>query len=219
MAPTARNSFVFNSKFMSTEQPLRVVLASGNAGKLAEFNRLLAGWDCEVVAQSAFSTPEIAETGGSFVENALLKAHNAAHHCGLPAIADDSGLEVDALGGQPGIFSARYAGPGAGDADNNRKLLDALRGVPEQQRTARFHCALVYLRHWQDPNPVICQANWEGRILETPRGEGGFGYDPLFYVPTEGCSAAELDAGKKGVLSHRGQALAKLLVALRREFG
>lgn len=201
----------------SSGKPHRVVIASGNAGKLAEFSQLLAHWECEAVPQSEFEIPAVEETGDSFVENALLKAHAAAQYSGLPAIADDSGLEVDALAGAPGIYSARYAGADADDAANNRKLLAALQGIPEAARTARFHCALVYLRHWQDPNPVICQASWEGRILEAPAGEGGFGYDPLFFSPQQGCSAAELDRETKNRVSHRGQAMALLLSALERE--
>ncbi|MCZ6828860.1 MAG: RdgB/HAM1 family non-canonical purine NTP pyrophosphatase [Gammaproteobacteria bacterium] len=198
--------------------PKRVVLASDNAGKLAEFKALLGEWHCEVVPQSAFGTPECAETGDSFVENALLKAHAAAHHCRLPAIADDSGLEVDVLDGAPGIFSARYAGPAASDTDNNHKLLAELAGLGVAQRSARFHCALVYLRHWQDPNPIICQANWEGVILEQAVGENGFGYDPLFYVPEQGCSSAQLPSATKNRISHRGRALRQLLAALRQEY-
>lgn len=200
-------------------KPHRVVIASGNRGKLAEFADLLAQWDCEAVPQSAFEIQPVDETGDSFVENALLKANAASHHSGLPAIADDSGLIVDALGGAPGIYSARYAGEQATDTDNNAKLLAALQGVPEEQRTARFHCALVFLRHWQDPNPVICQADWEGRILLEPAGVGGFGYDPLFFVPAEGSSAAELDSATKNRISHRGQAMAALLSALEQELG
>jgi XTP/dITP diphosphohydrolase len=203
---------------MPNNPPHRLVLASSNQGKVAELLDLLSGWDCQVIPQSDFATPSIEETGDSFVENALLKAHAAAHHCGLPAIADDSGLEVDALDGAPGIYSARYAGSEASDADNNLKLLEDLRAVPLQQRSARFHCALVYLRHWQDPNPIICQAQWEGLILEQDSGAGGFGYDPLFYVPEAGCSSAQLSRETKNRLSHRGQALQLLLAALQREF-
>jgi XTP/dITP diphosphohydrolase len=195
-----------------------VVLASGNAGKLVEFGQLLADWDCQVVPQSDFETREIEETGESFVENALLKAHNAAQHCGLPAIADDSGLVVPTLDGAPGLYSARYAGPGASDEDNRQKLLAELEGRTGDARAAHFHCALVYLRHWQDPNPIICQADWHGQVLEAPRGDGGFGYDPLFLVPEQGCSAAELEPDLKNRLSHRGQALQLLLAALRSEF-
>ena len=185
----------------------KIVLASNNPGKVREFNVLLAGHDIEVVPQSAFEVPEAEETGLTFVENALLKARNAAHHTGLPAIADDSGLEVDALKGAPGIRSARYAGPGASDAENVEKLLAALRGVPETERTARFQCLLVLLRHEADPTPLICQGTWEGRILEAPRGDNGFGYDPVFLVPTHDCSAAELSPDEKNRISHRGQAL------------
>jgi XTP/dITP diphosphohydrolase len=203
---------------MSSKFPLRLVLASGNAGKVAELQDLLSHWHCQVIPQSEFAAPEVDESGDSFVANALLKAHSAAHHCGLPTIADDSGLEVDALGGAPGIYSARYAGHGASDADNNHKLLQELQGVPEEQRTARFQCALVFLRHWQDPNPVICQAQWEGQILEQAVGSGGFGYDPLFYVPDMGCASAQLSKDSKNLISHRGQALQLLMAALRREF-
>jgi XTP/dITP diphosphohydrolase len=203
----------------TSSRPHRIVIASGNRGKLAEFARLLAGWDCEAVPQSEFAIPPVAETGDSFVENALLKAHAAAQYSGLPAIADDSGLEVDALGGAPGIYSARYAGEDASDADNNRKLLAALQGIPTERRSARFHCALVYLRHWQDPNPIICQAQWQGSILEAPAGDGGFGYDPLFLAAVEGCSAAQLDPETKNRVSHRGQAMALLLAAMESELG
>lgn len=203
---------------MQNKPPHRLVLASGNPGKIAELSQLLSGWNCQVIPQSDFATPSIAETGDSFVENALLKAHAAAQHCGLPAIADDSGLEVDALGGAPGIYSARYAGSEASDIENNQKLLEQLQGVPPQQRSARFHCALVYLRHWQDPNPIICQAQWEGIILEQDSGTGGFGYDPLFYVPETDCSSAQLSRETKNRLSHRGQALQLLQAALQREF-
>ena len=189
----------------------RVVLASGNAGKVREFNQLLAGAHVEVLPQSSFGVPEAEETGLTFVENAILKARNAARHSGLAAIADDSGIEVDALKGAPGIYSARYARSGASDAENLHKLLADLRDVPEAERSARFQCLMVYMRHGEDPTPVICQGTWEGRILTAPRGESGFGYDPVFLVPGEGCSAAELPAATKNRLSHRGQALTKLV--------
>ncbi|MGB5451373.1 MAG: RdgB/HAM1 family non-canonical purine NTP pyrophosphatase [Sedimenticolaceae bacterium] len=192
----------------------RVVLASSNKGKVKEFAELLGGRDISVVPQSDFAVPDADETGLTFVENAILKARNAAKHTGLAAIADDSGIEVDYLNGAPGIYSARYAGQGAGSAANNARLLEALAGVPAAQRNARFQCVLVYLRHAEDPTPIICQGTWEGRILEAMRGEEGFGYDPLFYVPDEGCSAAELSAERKNALSHRGQALRCLLAAL-----
>jgi XTP/dITP diphosphohydrolase len=187
-----------------------IVLASNNAGKVREINQLLQGTGIRVVPQGDFGVPEAEETGLTFVENAILKARNAAQHSGLPAIADDSGIEVDALHGAPGIHSARYAGPGSSDEDNLGKLLHALESVPEAERGARFQCVLVYLRHASDPTPLICQGTWEGRILEAPQGENGFGYDPVFYVPTHGCSAAELDPAIKNDLSHRGQALRRL---------
>ncbi|MGA7802500.1 MAG: RdgB/HAM1 family non-canonical purine NTP pyrophosphatase [Gammaproteobacteria bacterium] len=191
-----------------------IVLASSNPGKVREINHLLDGHDLQVVPQSQFQVPDADETGLTFVENAILKARNAAQHTGLPAIGDDSGIEVDALNGAPGIYSARYAGSGAGDRDNVDKLLAALEGVPEQARTARFQCVMVYLRDGADPTPIICQGTWEGRILDAPRGANGFGYDPVFHVPTHHCSAAELPAEIKNRLSHRGQALTQLVQAL-----
>jgi len=192
----------------------RVVLASGNAGKVREFNQLLAGAHIEVVPQSSFGVPEAEETGLTFVENAILKARNAARHTGLPAVADDSGIEVDALNGAPGIYSARYAGPGASDEENLYKLLAALEGLPDERRGARFQCVIAYLRHAEDPTPLICQGTWEGWILAAPRGANGFGYDPVFYVPDEGVSSAELAPETKNRLSHRGQALRRLLEGL-----
>ena len=192
----------------------QIVLASGNPGKVREINQLLAGLGLQVCPQSEFGVEEAEETGLTFVENAILKARNAAQHTGLPAIADDSGLEVDALQGAPGIRSARYAGPGASDRDNLEKLLEAIKDVPEEGRTARFQCLMVYMRHALDPTPVICQGSWEGRILFEPRGDGGFGYDPVFFVPTHGCSSAELPPETKNALSHRGQALRLLVAAL-----
>jgi XTP/dITP diphosphohydrolase len=191
-----------------------MVLASNNAGKVREINQLLAEQQIEVVPQKEFDIPEAEETGVTFVENAILKARHAARLSGLPAIADDSGIEVDALKGAPGIYSARYAGVGAGDQANNDKLLEALKEVPEEQRSARFQCLMVYLAHAEDPTPIICQGTWEGRILFAPQGDNGFGYDPLFFVPEEGCSSAELIPEVKNRLSHRGQALGKLLQAL-----
>jgi XTP/dITP diphosphohydrolase len=186
----------------------RIVLATGNAGKLKEIRDLFSGVDVDIVAQSEFATPEAIEDGLSFVENAILKARNAAAHTGLPALSDDSGIEVDALNGEPGIHSARYAG---NDESNIQRLLRELDGVPEDRRTARFQCVMVYLRHAKDPVPVITQGVWEGKILEAVQGEGGFGYDPVFYVPERGCSAAELSAADKNSLSHRGKALRQML--------
>ena len=192
----------------------KIVLASNNAGKVREFNQLLTEQQIQVVPQREFGVQEIEETGLTFVENAILKARNASRHSGLPAIADDSGIEVDALHGAPGIYSARFAGIGCSDRDNNRKLLQELLGVPEVKRGARFQCLMVYLRHTDDPTPIICQGTWEGRILLQPQGENGFGYDPLLFVPGENCSSAQLDPERKNRLSHRGQALRKLLAAL-----
>ena len=194
----------------------RIVLATGNKGKVKEFSELLADREITVVPQSDFGVPDAEETGLTFVENAIIKARNAAQHTGLPAIADDSGLEVDHLNGAPGIYSARYAGADGGSAANNAKLLAALSEVPEPQRSARFQCVLVYLRHADDPTPIICQGTWEGVILRSPQGQAGFGYDPLFFVDDEGCSAAELPAERKNQLSHRGQALRCLLAAFAR---
>jgi len=192
----------------------KIVLASNNAGKVREINQLLASERIEVVPQKEFNIPDAIEDGLSFVENAIKKARHAASLSGLPTIADDSGIEVDALNGAPGIYSARFAGAHASDQDNLLKLLERLADVPEAKRTARFQCLMVYMRHAEDPTPLICQGTWEGRILFEPRGENGFGYDPVFYVPTHDCSSAELPPEIKNRLSHRGQALQKLLQAL-----
>ena len=190
-----------------------VVLASGNKGKLRELSDILRVRDVELIAQSEFSVSEVAETGLTFVENALIKARHACVETGLPAIAEDSGIEVDALNGEPGIYSARYSGVSGPDADaeNNAKLLRELAQVEEADRTARFQCVIVFLRHQNDPMPLICQGTWEGRILFEESGANGFGYDPLFYVPTHSCASAELSAEVKNSLSHRGQALRSLL--------
>ena len=194
---------------------MKVVLASDNQGKLAELTSLLADTGLVCVSQSKFGVSSAEETGSTFVENALLKARHAALSTGLCAIADDSGLAVDHLNGAPGVHSARYSGAGATDEDNRQCLLTALAGVPVDQRTARFHSVVVYLRHGEDPVPIICHGHWSGRIALTPRGSGGFGYDSLFLA--DGCSktAAELTADIKNSLSHRAQALASLVRALR----
>lgn len=189
----------------------RIVLATGNAGKLKEIREIFSGINVGIVAQSDFDTPEAIEDGLSFVENAIIKARNAAAHTGLPALSDDSGIEVDALNGEPGIHSARYAG---NNESNIQRLLRELDSLPDSKRTARFQCVMVYLRHANDPVPVIAQGAWEGRILQAPQGEGGFGYDPVFYVPERGCSAAELSSEDKNRLSHRGKALRQMLDAL-----
>lgn len=190
----------------------QLVLASNNAGKLKELQAML-GEQIEVLPQSRFISEEAEETGLSFIENAILKARHAARASGLPALADDSGLAVDALGGAPGIYSARYA-DGQGDAANNAKLLEALKDVSEQQRGARFICALALVRHADDPVPIICEGSWEGRILFAAQGEHGFGYDPLFLVPELGVSSAELPAEQKNQLSHRARAMALLRTRL-----
>ena len=197
----------------------KIVLASGNAGKLREFSAMFAQHfaeqQVELVAQNDLAVTEAEETGLSFVENAILKARNAAQQTGLPALADDSGLEVDALLGAPGIYSARYAssndGFGSGDSANNSKLLHALKDVPEEKRSARFQCVLVYMRHANDPTPQVFQGSWQGRIAESADGEQGFGYDPLFFVASEGCTAAALSKERKNALSHRGQAMQQFL--------
>ncbi len=191
----------------------RIVLASGNAGKLAELRALLAAKRVELLSQAELDIAPVEENGLSFVENALLKARHACRESGLPAIADDSGLAVDALQGRPGIFSARYAGADGAGADeaNNRKLLAELRQIPAAGRGARFHCAIVFLRHAEDPMPLVCQASWEGQILFEPRGGNGFGYDPLFFLPGENRTSAELPSERKNILSHRAQAIGKLM--------
>ena len=191
----------------------RIVLASGNDGKLAELRALLSPKRVELLSQDEFDIAPAEENGLSFVENALLKARHACRETGLAAIADDSGLAVDALQGRPGIYSARYAGvdgPGA-DAANNQKLLTELGQIPAAGRGARFHCAIVFLRHAADPMPLVCQASWEGQILFAPRGKNGFGYDPLFFLSGEDRTSAELPPERKNVLSHRARAIGKLL--------
>ncbi|WKV49849.1 MULTISPECIES: XTP/dITP diphosphatase [Dickeya] len=192
-----------------------VVLATGNAGKVRELAGLLADFGLDVVAQTTLGVESAEETGLTFIENAILKARHAARETGLPAIADDSGLAVNALGGAPGIYSARYAGEDASDRQNLDKLLAALDNVADEQRQASFHCVLVYLRHADDPTPLVCHGSWQGVIARAPAGEGGFGYDPVFFVPSVGKTAAELSREEKNALSHRGQALRQLLDALR----
>jgi len=191
----------------------KIVLASGNKGKLREFSSMFdthfAEAGVELVPQTELNVTDADETGLSFVENAIIKARHACAITGLPALADDSGIEVDALNGAPGIYSARYSGEG--DQGNNAKLLDALKNVVEADRTARFQCVLVYMRHEKDPTPQVFQGSWEGRILTEPSGTEGFGYDPLFFVPSEKCSASELSRERKNEISHRGQAIKEFL--------
>lgn len=193
----------------------KIVLASGNAGKLREIQAVLDKQRYQLLPQSDFKVSDVPETGTTFVENAIIKARHAAQHTRLPAIADDSGIEVDALQGAPGVYSARYAGEHGDDAANNTKLLDELKNVSDNERTARFLCVIVYMRHAQDPMPLICEGSWEGSILHELKGPNGFGYDPLFFVPTHGCASAELDPAEKNRISHRAQALQKLIVALK----
>lgn len=195
----------------------KIVLATGNQGKVREMADLLSEFGFDVVAQSDYAVSEVAETGTTFIENAIIKARHAAKETGLAAIADDSGLEVDYLQGAPGIYSARYAGEGASDQQNLEKLLAAMENVPEAQRTARFHCVLVLMRHHQDPTPIVCHGVWEGRILTKPQGEHGFGYDPIFFVPEDQCASAQLEPARKKQLSHRGKALKQLFAQLSQQ--
>lgn len=193
----------------------KVVLATGNAGKVRELAHLLADFGLDVVAQTELGVESAEETGLTFIENAILKARHAAAETGLPAVADDSGLAVDVLGGAPGIYSARYAGVDASDQQNLDKLLVALKDVPQGQRNAQFHCVLVYMRHAEDPTPLVCHGSWPGEIAFAEAGEGGFGYDPIFFVPELGKTAAELTREEKSAVSHRGQALKLLLSAMK----
>ncbi|HHZ87977.1 MAG TPA: RdgB/HAM1 family non-canonical purine NTP pyrophosphatase [Chromatiaceae bacterium] len=201
---------------MST-QDNRIVLATGNRGKVRELGEMVASLSLQIIPQSEFDIAEVPETGTTFVENAIIKARHAAQCSSLPAIADDSGLEVDALRGAPGIYSARFAGDNASDTDNLQKLLRDIDHVPDDQRGARFQCVLVYMQHAGDPTPIICQGTWEGSILRTAQGNNGFGYDPVFLVPSKNCSSAELTPEVKNQLSHRGQALRKLITTLQRD--
>jgi len=194
----------------------KIVLASGNAGKLREFQQLLSGCGFNVISQAELNVSNAEETGLTFVENAIIKARHACAQTGLPAIADDSGIEVDALHGRPGIYSARYSGENASDFSNNQKLLTELQHVATENRTARYHAVLAFMRHAEDPTPILCHGTWEGIILREPRGENGFGYDPLFFVPSHNCASAELDKTEKNRISHRGKALAELLEKITR---
>ena len=193
----------------------KIVLASGNSGKLKEIQAVLDEQRFKLIKQSEFDVPDVPETGTTFVENAIIKARHAAKLTSLPALADDSGIVVDALNGAPGVYSARYAGKHGEDEANNTKLLQEMKNVEEEQRTARFQCVIVYMRHAEDPMPLICEGSWEGKILHALIGPNGFGYDPLFYVPTHQCSSAELDPAEKNRISHRAQALQKLMTKLQ----
>ncbi len=195
-----------------------IVLATGNQGKVKELASLLAKQNIEIKPQSEFNVPDVAETGTTFIENAIIKARHAAKITGLPAIADDSGLEVDALSGAPGVYSARYAGENASDDDNTNKLLTALADVADENRTARFHCVLVYMRHENDPTPLVCHGVWQGSICREKQGEQGFGYDPVFWQEEHQMTSAQLPRDLKNQLSHRGQALQKLVPLLTQQF-
>ena len=197
----------------------QLVLASDNQGKLRELISLLSESGFSVVGQGALGVTPAEETGETFVENAILKARNAARQTGHPAIADDSGIEVDALKGAPGVYSARFAGDNATDSDNVAKLVSQLTEVQSEDRKARFRCLMVYLRRADDPAPLICEGTWSGKVTLTPSGENGFGYDPVFWVPDEGCTAAELNPARKNILSHRAQALKKLVTELTNRSG
>jgi len=193
----------------------KIILASNNSGKIREFNTMLTGI-YKVVSMRDMQVEEVPETGLTFVENALIKARNASAQSGLPALADDSGIVVDALNGAPGIYSARFAGDHGDDEANTQKLLEDMAQVPDAQRTARFWCAIVYVEHANDPTPIVIQRGWEGEIMREKSGENGFGYDPIFYVPTHKKASAELSAEQKNTISHRGKALQALLVELKK---
>lgn len=196
----------------------RIVLASNNKKKVAELNDMLLGLNFKVMPQSDFLVESVPETGSTFVENAIIKARHAARITGLPALADDSGLEVDALNGAPGVYSARFAGDDASDEDNLNKLLDELSGIPPIMRSARYWCVLAFMRHADDPTPLLCQASWEGQIITEPKGENGFGYDPIFFVPDTGCTAAQLPPLIKNQSSHRAKALKEMIEKLQEIF-
>ena len=198
--------------------PATIVLATGNPGKVAEFNALLSDFGTLVRPQSYWAVPEAAETGTTFVENAIIKARNACAHTGLPAIADDSGMEIPALDGEPGVYSARWAGPDANDGQNNAHLIDALLDLSSNERLAYYRCVLVYLRHAADPAPLIAEGVWQGEVIETASGTDGFGYDPHFFLAEHQCTAAALDPAIKNRCSHRGKALRDLRQALEQEW-
>lgn len=193
----------------------KIVLASGNRKKVAELTQLLAQFQLQVIPQTDLNVEDVPETGTTFVENAIIKARHAAEVTGLPAIADDSGIEVDYLDGQPGIYSARFSGKHGDDQANNDLLLEKLQGVPSEERSARYQCVLVFMKHAKDPTPLICQGSWEGNIMTEEVGDGGFGYDPLFWCEEHQSSAAQLQPEQKAAISHRGKALNELMLKLR----
>lgn len=188
-------------------QMQKIILASKNPGKISELTDLLSDLPIELLSAIELDIPDIEETGKTFIDNALIKARNSAKHSGLPAIADDSGLSIDALDGAPGVLSARYGGENASDLDRINKVLEALKDVPDEKRTAQFHCAIALVKDADDTSPIICEGIWSGTILHKPQGKKGFGYDPIFYVPTHDCSSAELDPNVKNTISHRARAL------------
>jgi len=192
----------------------KLVLASSNPGKLRELSALLKDSDYQIIPQADFNLPDVAETGTTFVENAIIKARHAAQYTDYSAVADDSGIVVDVLNGEPGVYSARFAGNNASDDANNALLVEKLRSIPEAKRSARYQAVIVYMRNAADPSPIICEGSWEGKIVLEARGSGGFGYDPYFYLPGYGCTSAELSADEKNRISHRGQALRLLLERL-----
>lgn len=192
----------------------KLVLASGNPGKLRELSALLDDTDYQVFPQADFDVSDVAETGTTFVENAIIKARHAAHCTGFAALADDSGIVVDSLNGEPGVYSARFSGSNATDEANNALLVEKLRSIPEEARSARYQAVIVYMRNAVDPSPIICEGSWEGMIVLEPRGKGGFGYDPYFYLPEYECTSAELSAEEKNRISHRGKALRRLVEKL-----
>jgi len=193
----------------------KIILATNNAGKIKEYQHLLSKLAYKIIPQTEYDIPEVDETGLTFIENAIIKARHAAKHSGLAAIADDSGLCIDALHGKPGIHSARFSGKSKDMTANIAKVLEQLKDTPTEQRQAQFQCVIAFLRSPEDPTPIVCQANWQGVILEKPQGEGGFGYDPIFYVPSHQCSAAELNLAEKSRISHRGQALQQLISCMK----
>jgi XTP/dITP diphosphohydrolase len=197
----------------------KIVLATSNKGKVKELGRMLSSLGIEVLPQSEFDVTEVAETGFTFVENAIIKARHAAKQTGLPAIADDSGLAVHALGGEPGVYSARYSGDQATDKSNITKLLNAMTDVPKDKRQATFLCVLVYMRHADDPTPIICQGEWVGEITTEQQGENGFGYDPIFWIKQQHCCSAQLSPEQKNIFSHRGKALKLMLAQLQNQIG
>lgn len=198
---------------------MKIVIGTYNQGKLNEIRTMLADTTIELYSQADLGVPDVEETGLSFIENAIIKARNGAKHSNLPCIGDDSGLAVDVLGGAPGIYSARYAGDKATAGDNITKLLQAIESIPDEDRVARFHCAIAFVRHAKDPTPLIFQGSWEGQILNEPRGTQGFGYDPIFYLPELGRTAGELDIAQKNAQSHRAKALNKLVNHFITKFG